>query len=134
MLSPSVVAACADAGMPAVATLHNYFQVCPVGTLYRDGHVCTECANRLPLPALRHGCYRGSRLATIPLAVNLVANRRRWWSGVAQFFCISDAQRKILIQAGMPAQRLAVGDRDPADPGVRAGRCAKSFCLVRGCF
>ncbi|MEU1027047.1 glycosyltransferase, partial [Streptomyces sp. NPDC005904] len=28
-LSPSVVAACADAGVPVVATLHNYTQVCP---------------------------------------------------------------------------------------------------------
>ncbi|MGH4008770.1 MAG: glycosyltransferase, partial [Pseudonocardiaceae bacterium] len=119
MLSPSVVAACGDANIPAVATLHNYFQVCPIGTLYRDGHVCTECTNRLPLPALRHGCYRGSRLATIPLAVNLVTNRRRWWSGVARFFCISDAQRKTLIQAGMPAQRLSVKHNIIADPGVR---------------
>ncbi|MGH4014543.1 MAG: glycosyltransferase [Pseudonocardiaceae bacterium] len=119
LLSPSVVTACADVGVPAVATLHNYMMVCPPGTLYRDGHVCTDCTHRLPLPALRHGCYRGSRLATVPMAVNLVANRRRWWSGVARFFCISDAQRKILIQAGMPAERLAVKHNFVADPGVR---------------
>src|SRR5439155_1083358 len=39
LLSPSVVAACSDAGVPAVATLHNYTMVCPPGTLFRDGHV-----------------------------------------------------------------------------------------------
>ena len=60
LLSPSVVAACADAGVPAVATLHNYTMVCPPGTLYRDGRVCTDCVGATPLPALRHGCYRGS--------------------------------------------------------------------------
>ncbi len=120
LLSPSVVAACADVGVPAVATLHNYMMVCPPGTLYRDGHVCTDCTiHRLPLPALRHGCYRGSRLATVPMAVNLVANRRRWWSGVARFFCISDAQRKILIQVGMPAERLAIKHNFVPEPGVR---------------
>lgn len=119
LLSPSVVAACTDAGIPAVATLHNYLQVCPSGTLYRAGRVCTECAGKSPLPALRHGCYRGSRVATVPLTVNMVANRRRWWSGVARFFCISDAQRKILIQAGMPAQRLAVKHNFVVDPGIR---------------
>lgn len=119
LLSPSVVAACADAGVPAVATLHNYAMVCPPGTLYRDGDVCTDCTHRLPLPAVRHGCYRGSRLATVPMAVNLAANRRRWWSGVARFFCISDAQRKILIQAGMPAERLAIKHNFVVDPGVR---------------
>lgn len=120
LLSPSVVAACADVGVPTVATLHNYMMVCPPGTLYRDGQVCTDCTtHRLPLPALRHGCYRGSRLATVPVALSMVANRRRWWSGVARFFCISDAQRTILIQAGMPAERLAVKHNFVPDPGVR---------------
>lgn len=121
LLSPSVVAACADVGVPTVATLHNYMMVCPPGTLYRDGHVCIDCTHRLPLPAVRHGCYRGSRLATIPMAANLVVNRRRWWSGVARFFCISGAQRQILLQAGMPAERLAVKHNFVADPGVRRG-------------
>lgn len=108
LLSPSVVAACSDASVPIVATLHNYLQVCPSGTLFRDGRVCTDCTQRVPLPAVRHGCYRDSRVATLPLTVNLVLNRRRWWSGVASFFCISDAQRAVLIQAGMPAHLLAV--------------------------
>ena len=119
LLSPSVVAACADAGVPAVATLHNYTMVCPPGTLYRDGRVCTDCAGRLPLPAVRHGCYRDSRLATVPMAVNLAVNRRRWWSGVTRFFCISTAQRATLIEAGMPAGRLVVKHNFVADPGVR---------------
>ncbi len=119
LLSPSVVAACVDARVPAVATLHNYTMVCPTGTLYRDGRVCTDCIGRLPSPAVRHGCYRGSRLATIPMALSMSANRRRWWSDVARFFCLSEAQRKILIQAGMPAQRLAVKHNFVPDPGLR---------------
>ncbi|MGH3451927.1 MAG: glycosyltransferase, partial [Haloechinothrix sp.] len=60
LLSPSVVAACADVGVPAVATLHNYTMVCPPGTLYRDGRVCTDCVGTSPLHAVGHGCYRGS--------------------------------------------------------------------------
>jgi len=120
LLSPSVLAACADAGVPVVATLHNYLQVCPSGTLFRDGQVCTDCTGqRLPLSGVRHGCYRGSSLATVPLTINLVANRNRWWSGISRFFCISDAQRKILIESGMPARRLAVKHNFVADPGVR---------------
>jgi glycosyltransferase involved in cell wall biosynthesis len=119
LLSPSVVAACADAGVPAVATLHNYTMVCPTGTLYRGGRVCTDCVRSAPLPAVRHGCYRGSVPATIPLAVNMVVNRRRWWSEVALFFCISNAQRHILVQAGMPARRLAVKHNFVVDPDNR---------------
>ncbi|MFI6938012.1 glycosyltransferase [Streptomyces sp. NPDC050418] len=117
LLSPSVLAACADTGVPVVATLHNYTQVCPPGTLQRDGQACTECVGRSPLPAVRHGCYRGSRLATVPLAVSLRANRRRWWSGVDRFLCISAAQRDVLVAAGMPAERLAVKHNFVPEPG-----------------
>ncbi|MFI7400903.1 glycosyltransferase [Streptomyces sp. NPDC049541] len=119
LLSPAVLAACADAGVPAVATLHNYTQVCPPGTLQRDGRPCTECVgSALPLPAVRHGCYRNSRLATVPLAISLSANRRRWWSGVERFLCISAAQRDTLVRAGMPAERLAVKHNFVPDPGA----------------
>ncbi|MFI0808901.1 glycosyltransferase [Streptomyces echinatus] len=120
LLSPAVLAACADAGVPAVATLHNYTQVCPPGTLQRDGRPCTECVgSSAALPAVRHGCYRNSRLATVPLAVSLSVNRRRWWSGVERFLCISAAQREVLVRAGMPAERLAVKHNFVPEPGVR---------------
>ncbi|GGW43831.1 glycosyl transferase [Streptomyces lucensis JCM 4490] len=118
LLSPAVLAACADAGVPAVATLHNYTQICPPGTLQRDGRPCTECVGSTPLPAVRHGCYRNSRLATVPLAVSMSVNRRRWWTGVERFFCISGAQRDVLVRAGMPAERLAVKHNFVPEPGV----------------
>lgn len=108
LLSASVLDACRAAAVPVVATLHNYTQVCPTGTLYRDGEVCTSCVGRLPLPAIKHGCYRGSSVATVPLVVSLLANRRRWWSTVSRFLCISDAQRQTLIANGMPAELLTV--------------------------
>jgi glycosyltransferase involved in cell wall biosynthesis len=119
LLSPSVVAACADAGVPAVATLHNYTMVCPPGTLHRDGHICTECVGGSPLPAVKHGCYRGSSAATVPMAAGMVANRRRWWTGVSRFFCISAAQRDLLVSAGMPGERMAVKHNFVTDPGIR---------------
>lgn len=119
LLSASVLDACASVGVPVVATLHNYTQVCPSGTLYRDGAVCTACVDRLPTPAVRHGCYRGSRLATVPLAVSLVANRGRWRSVVSRFFCISASQRATLIAAGMPGERLSVKYNFVTDAGVR---------------
>ncbi|MBO8199998.1 glycosyltransferase [Streptomyces smyrnaeus] len=132
LLSPAVLAACADAGVPAVATLHNYTQVCPPGTLQRDGRPCTECVGSAPLPAVRHGCYRNSRLATVPLAVSLSANRRRWWSGVERFLCISAAQRDVLVRAGMPPERLAVKHNFVPDPdGCRAGAGEQLLFLGR---
>ncbi|NGO43865.1 glycosyltransferase [Streptomyces ureilyticus] len=119
LLSPAVLAACADVGVPVVATLHNYTQVCSPGTLHRDGRSCTDCVgSRASLPAVRHGCYRNSRLATVPLAVSLTVNRRRWWSGVERFFCISEAQRDLLVRSGMPPERLTLKHNFVPDPGA----------------
>src|SRR5690606_21612300 len=52
---------------PIVATVHNYRPLCANGLLLRDGHFCTDCVSHGTLNAVRHGCYRDSRMATIPL-------------------------------------------------------------------
>jgi glycosyltransferase involved in cell wall biosynthesis len=93
--------------------------VCPPGTLHRDGRICTDCVGHAPLPAIAHGCYRGSRVATLPMAASVIANRRRWWTGISRFFCISGAQRDLLVGAGMPAERMVVKHNFVTDPGVR---------------
>lgn len=122
LLSASVLEACADEGVPVVASLHNYQQVCPTGTLHRGGTDCAECVGRSTLPAVRHGCYRGSRLASVPVAIARGVTRHVWWSRVDRFLCVSDAQRRILVDSGMPADRLRVKHHFVPDPGiVRSG-------------
>ena len=52
---------------PTVVTLHNYRSVCANGLLFREGHTCRECVERSTLASLQHGCYRDSRVATLPV-------------------------------------------------------------------
>lgn len=108
LLSPSVLSACFRERVPVVATLHNYRLVCPTGDLFRDGAVCHDCVGRLPVPAVRHGCYKGSSLATFPLAASAVVNRRRWQERVSAYVCISESQRDRLIPFGLPTDRVFV--------------------------
>lgn len=121
LISPAILPAALEAGVPVVATLHNYRLICPSGQLFRDGRACTECVGRTPLPAVRHGCYRGSRLATVPLAVHHVVGQRVWWNAVNLFFCISDGQRNALIAGGLPATRLVVKYNPVPDLGTGSG-------------
>ena len=48
LLSPSVLYACRDAGVPVVATLHNYKLACASGDFFRNGTVCHDCAGHPP--------------------------------------------------------------------------------------
>jgi glycosyltransferase involved in cell wall biosynthesis len=108
LLSASVLYACRDAGVPVVATLHNYKLACASGDFFRAGATCHDCAAGAPSGAVRHGCYRGSRSATAPVAVAMVAHRRAWRTMVAAYACISASQRDLLRGVGLPEKRVFV--------------------------
>jgi len=107
MLSASVLYACRDAGVPVVATLHNYQLACASGGFFRDGQVCHECMDGPPTGAMRHGCYRGSRAATAPLALATVTHRRAWRTMVSAYMCVSASQRELL-RTILPADRVFI--------------------------
>lgn len=94
-----------------VLTLHNYRLLCPAAIPMRNGKVCTDCIQqRSTLPALQHGCYRGSRLATLPLAMNVALHRRigTWQHQVDAFIALSEFQKQLMTQGGLPSAKLHV--------------------------
>lgn len=109
MISPSVFAAAK--GAARVLTLHNYRLLCPAAIPMRQGETCTECIDQNSVvPAMRHGCYRGSRLATLPLAANIALNRWRgtWQRDVEAFIALSDFQRNLMAHAALPKERIFI--------------------------
>jgi glycosyltransferase involved in cell wall biosynthesis len=108
LLSPSVLKACYRERVPVVVTLHNYGLACARGDLFRDGGVCHDCLGHIPAPSVGHGCYHGSRLATLPIATSMVVNRSAWRNLVSAYICISSAQREILGPLGLPRSRVFV--------------------------
>lgn len=124
-LSPSVFSAARRGGAAVVQTLHNYRYTCADGVLYRDGSVCEECVGRaVGWPALRHGCYRGSRTATAPVVATLAVHRAIGTldRSVDALIVLSEFARSKMIEAGLPEDRLHRKPNfvDP-DPGGRAG-------------
>lgn len=94
-----------------VLTLHNYRLFCPAGIPMRNGRVCTDCLDtRTPLPALQHGCYRGSRVATLPLALSVGLHRLTgtWTRQVDAFIALSEFQRQRMAEAGLPLDKVYV--------------------------
>ena len=108
LLSAAVLHACRDAGVPVVATLHNYGLACANRAFFRDGAVCHDCAHRPPVSAVLHGCYRDSRAATLPVAIAMTAHRRAWRSLVSAYILISASQRDLLRGVGLPEDRVFV--------------------------
>lgn len=57
---------------PVAVSIHNYRAGCSNGLLMRDGRICHDCVEPAlrVWPAIRHACYRDSRMATVPVAVS----------------------------------------------------------------
>jgi glycosyltransferase involved in cell wall biosynthesis len=117
LLSPWVIRTAQAHGVPVVHTVHNYRQVCANGIYYRDDRICTDCAGRrFALPAIRHGCYRGSRPQSVVMATVLAAHRSTW-QRVDRFIALTEAVSAHLRDFGIPADRIVVRPNSAPDPG-----------------
>ena len=108
LLSASVLYACREARVPVVATIHNYKLACANGTFFRHGVVCHDCAHGLPFQGVLHGCYRGSRAATVPVALAMSLHRQAWRSLVSAYVFISASQRDLLRGLRLAPERVFV--------------------------
>jgi glycosyltransferase involved in cell wall biosynthesis len=108
LLSAAVLHACRDAAVPVVATIHNRRLMCASGDFFRDGATCHACASGPPIPAVLHGCYRGSRVATAPVALTATAHRRAWRSLVSAYVFVSKSIRDSLAGLDLPPERVFV--------------------------
>ena len=110
LLSPAIFSAIGHRAA-RVLTLHNYRLYCPAAIPMRNGKVCTRCLDeRRVWPALRNGCYRGSRLATLPLAASVALHRAlgTWQRQMDAFIALTSFQKERMVHAGLPAERVHV--------------------------
>jgi glycosyltransferase involved in cell wall biosynthesis len=120
LISPWIVRTAHAHGLPVVQTVHNYRQVCVNGVYFRDGHICQDCKGRtLPLPAVRHSCYRGSAAQSLVMATSLTLHRGTWRS-VDRYIALTDAIAGHLRSYGIPDDRITVKPNAIADPGTPA--------------
>ncbi len=81
---------------PIVLTLHNYRFACSKGIFYRSGNICTECPDSGVFRSTVHGCYRDSRLATIPLAVSQLRRRHEVLDQASAIITTSELSDEIV--------------------------------------
>lgn len=119
--SPAVIEALSTAGVPVVATLHNYRLLCVNGVLFRDGSPCLDCVGSSPISGVVHRCYRGSAVLSSVAASTIAVHRflRTWQERVAVLLVPTDFARDTFVRAGLPPRRLLVKSHFTEDPGPR---------------
>jgi glycosyltransferase involved in cell wall biosynthesis len=111
LISPSVYYAAKREGVPVVQSLHNYRLLCPNALFLRDNKPCESCLGKsIPLPAIIHGCYRDSRVASAGVAAMVSFHRlmRTWTRGVDKYFVLTEFARDKFIQGGLAADKMVI--------------------------
>ncbi len=111
LISPSIFHAIKDFDTAAVFTLHNYRIFCAAAIPMRKNAICTECLDsRSVMSALKYGCYRNGKAATMPLAAMIALHRTlgTWAKHVDAFIALTAFQRQTLANAGLPGERIYV--------------------------
>jgi glycosyltransferase involved in cell wall biosynthesis len=119
LISPSIFYATRGTKTSTILTLHNYRLFCANAILLRQNKQCTICLEKNNVTsALKHGCYRDSRLATMPLALSTVLHRKlkTWQKQVDAFIALTEFQRGMMLKAGLAEEKVFVKPHFYSDP------------------
>ncbi|MGK0701216.1 glycosyltransferase family 4 protein [Priestia flexa] len=110
LLSPSVYYACKFMGKPVVQTLHNYRLGCPGAMLLRNNEICEKCISGSLLNSVKYGCYRNSRVQTIPLSTMLYTHRflNTWNNKVDKYIALTNFAKEKFIEIGLNKDKITV--------------------------
>ena len=98
LISPSVYYAALAEGVPVVQTVHNFRLLCPGATFYRDGHICEDCLTHGLGCAVKHSCYRGSKLQTLACVISTKIHRMTGIYGKLNYICLTEFNREKLLK------------------------------------
>ncbi|GAB3819325.1 glycosyltransferase [Kribbella italica] len=110
LLSPSVLRSASRAGLPVVATLHNFRLLCANAVLQRDGAPCESCVGKIPWRGAVHGCYRDSTVQSLPLVTGIGVHQalHTWQRYTTTLIAPSEFVRSRYVAAGFAPEQIVV--------------------------
>lgn len=96
--------------IPSIMMFHNYRHFCANALFYREGKQCFACIEKSTFQSIKYGCYRNSRLATLPIYLSKIGPSRAEWLSKSKlyFVALSEFQKNLLIAAGLDSNRISV--------------------------
>ena len=108
-MSPCVYELALHQPAPVIHYMHNYRSGCLNGVLYRDGAPCFSCQDGNYFPGIMHACWRkNAAYSSLAAAVLYKTRRMGAWSRFSSYIAISRRQRELLIQTGIPEDKIRV--------------------------
>lgn len=85
-----------------VQSIHNQRMLCPSGLMERNGKVCEECVNYGLNRAIKHKCYKDSKLYSFLLAKSLELHKKiGTYNKVDAFLVTTEFNKYQLLRSGV---------------------------------
>lgn len=98
LISPAVYYAAQSMHVPVVQSIHNFRLLCPGATFYRDGHICEDCVKYGLKCAVKHSCYRGSKVQTLACVISTWFHRMTGIYGKINYICLTEFNKSKLLE------------------------------------
>ena len=127
-LSPAVLTALHEAGVPTVVRFSDFAMVCPQAHMVRNDRICEICVRRGPWPSVPFRCVQGSLGASVVNAAAMQwARRRGYFELVDAFVAPSQVMVDKMVAGGLPPDKMNhlptfVRAREPRPFAERARR------------
>lgn len=133
-LSPSIYWAIKSENKPVVQTLHNYRIGCANGILYRNNSICVKCVEGSNLNSLLYGCYRDSKVQTLPIFLmqnfhNMIGTYR---NKVDKYLALTEFSKELFLQIGLPREKVQVKPNFTIKPNINKKKYRKKQAIFVG--
>ena len=106
-LSPSLIHACFQNGIPMVQTLHDYKLVCPGYLLMTQGRICERCLGKNYFNAVKYNCLMNSKSASFVGYIEATLHEfKKTYEKIDYFLCPSEFLKRKVAEFGIPEKKL----------------------------
>jgi len=106
-LSPAVLVALKEAGLPVIVRLSDFCMLCPAQIFLRGTKICELCINGRLWPSIRYGCVQGSRSASVVNGFATLFHRwKRYFELIDAFIAPSQFTIEKMIEGGWSPEKL----------------------------
>ena len=109
-ISPAALFECKKAGVPVIMTVHNFRLICPTGLFMRNGLPCETCLEKgYEWSCIKYNCEKSIFKSVGYTLRNFISRKTgAYQKCVDRFACITEFQKRKLIQAGFDENKITV--------------------------
>ena len=108
-LSPSVIDACYDMGVPIINRISDYNTVCGASSLYCNGKFCQSCFFDNDISLLKNRCVKNSMIFSIIRYLSIKLHKKLHVEDKIKYYvCTNGFMKEMMIQRGYSSEKLKI--------------------------